>query len=168
LPSRHESTAGIERGNGPHRHHADDTAAAQATDSGRHHVIAPSSRRARQRHDGVRRSRHVSDPQPRAGGCRLEATHSVPPEIRTCDRRPGKLNAVLQTVPDKFGLPLRFAARNGAQRKLGRSSQDPDDRKRGDRHPSTVRAALAAYHVITATRSEPSTGCPLLRAKVGS
>jgi hypothetical protein len=116
----------------------------------------------------VRRSRHVSDPQPRAGGCRLEATHSVPPEIRTCDRRPGKLNAVLQTVPDKFGLPLRFAARNGAQRKLGRSSQDPDDRKRGDRHPSTVRAALAAYHVITATRSEPSTGCPLLRAKVGS
>jgi hypothetical protein len=77
----------------------------------------------------VRRSRHVSDPQPGARGCRLEATHSVPPEIRTCDRRPGKLNAVLQTVPTVRITPS-VAARNGAQRKLGRSPQYLDDRLR--------------------------------------
>ena len=71
-------------------------------------------RRARQRHDGGRRSRHVSDPQLRGWGpCRLEAAHSVPPEIRTCDRRPRQANAVLQTVPDKSGLPLRFTAQEG-------------------------------------------------------
>jgi hypothetical protein len=68
--------------------------------------MRPCKRRARQRHDGSGRSQHVSDPQRGAGGCRLEAAHSVPPEIRTCDRRPRQANAVLQTVPDKFGLPL--------------------------------------------------------------
>jgi len=74
--------------------------------------ITPSPRRARQRHDGGRRSRHVSDPQPGLGGaCRLEAAHSVPPETRTCDRRPAKLTQPCRPFPDKFGLPLRFAAR---------------------------------------------------------
>jgi hypothetical protein len=78
--------------------------------------IASSSRRARQRHDGGRRSRHVSDPQPGLGGaCRLEAAHSVPPEIRTCNRRPRQANAFPQTVPDKFGLLLRFASRTASR-----------------------------------------------------
>jgi hypothetical protein len=90
-----------------------------ATDSRRHRVIGPSPRRARQRHDGGRRSRHLSDPRPGAGGrCRLEAAHSVPPEVRTCDRRPRQANAVLQIVPDEFGLPLRFAARTTSRHRV--------------------------------------------------
>lgn len=103
----------------------------QATDSGRHHVIARQAFPARERPPAVG-----------LGAVGLGA--AVPPE---CDRRPRQANAVLQTVPDKFGLPLRFAAlplrfaaRNGAQRKLGRSPQYLDDRLRRDRHPSTVPA----------------------------
>jgi hypothetical protein len=110
----------------------------QATDSGRHHVIARQAFPARERPPAVG-----------LGAVGLGA--AVPPE---CDRRPRQANAVLQTVPDKFGLPLRFAAlplrfaaRNGAQRKLGRSPQYLDDRLRRDRHPSTVHAsARAASH----------------------
>jgi hypothetical protein len=84
---------------------------------------------ARQRHDGGRRSRHVSDPQPGAGGCRLEAAHSVLPEIRTCDRRPRQANAVLQTVPDKFGLPLGFAARTTSRHRVITTSSAPASRR---------------------------------------
>jgi hypothetical protein len=32
----------------------------------------------------------------------------VPPEIRTCDRRSGKLTQSCRPFPDKFGLPLRL------------------------------------------------------------
>jgi hypothetical protein len=35
----------------------------------------------------------------------------VPPEIRTCDRRPAKLTQSCRPFPDKFGLPLRCAVR---------------------------------------------------------
>jgi len=109
----------------------------QATDSGRHHVIARQAFPARERPPAVG-----------LGAVGLGA--AVPPE---CDRRPRQANAVLQTVPDKFGLPLRFAAlplrfaaRNGAQRKLGRSPQYLDDRLRRVRRPSTVPATSRRTH----------------------
>jgi hypothetical protein len=62
----------------------------QATDSGRHHVIARQAFPARERPPAVG-----------LGAVGLGA--AVPPE---CDRRPRQANAVLQTVPDKFGLPF--------------------------------------------------------------
>jgi len=49
-----------------HAHHYHD--ADRRPISGRHRVIAPSPRRARQRHDGGRRSQHLSDPQPKGLG----------------------------------------------------------------------------------------------------
>ena len=109
----------------------------QATDSERHHVIASSPRRARQRHDGGRRSRHVSDPQPRAGGCRLKAAHSVPPEIRTCDRRSGKLTQSCRPFRTSSDYP--FARHHHARHHLDR------DRRRAGREaaggPSGARPA---------------------------
>jgi hypothetical protein len=97
--------------------------------------ITPSPRRARQRHDGGRRSRHVSDPQPGLGGaCRLEAAHSVPPEIRKCDRRSAKLTQPCRPFPDKFGLPLRFAARHHAG--TSRRQRTGDGHRTGAAPPS--------------------------------
>jgi len=73
--------------------------------------ITPSPRRARQRHDGGRRSRHVSDPQPGLGGaCRLEAAHSVPPEIRTCDRRSAKLTQSCRPFRTSSDYPFGIAS----------------------------------------------------------
>ena len=119
-----------------------------ATDSERHRAITTSSTPASRR-----RQAFPAPERPPAKGLgavfRLEAAHSVPPEIKyghVTDGQ-GKLTQSLQTVPNKFGLtlrfaalPLRFAARNGAQRKLGRSPQYLDNRLRRDRHPSTVPA----------------------------
>ena len=111
-------------------------AAATAGFRGRHRIIAPLPRRARQRHDGGRLSRHVSDPQPGAGGCRLEATHSVPPEIRTCDRRPGKLNAVLQAVPTSSDYP--FGLLRGRHHVIASSPRDGRQAARLDANRASI------------------------------
>jgi hypothetical protein len=113
------------------------TITARTGAASRHRVITT--------HDGGRRPRHVNDPQPLAGGCsRLEAAHSVPPEIRTCDRRSGKLTQSCRPSRTISDYPLRFAARNEAQRKLGRSPQYLAERcggppsSDGHRQPSRI------------------------------
>jgi hypothetical protein len=142
----------------------------QATDSGRHHVIARQAFPARERPPAVG-----------LGAVGLGA--AVPPE---CDRRPRQANAVLQTVPDKFGLPLRFAAlplrfaaRNGAQRKLGRSprpiAEGPpsfDGPRRLSAHHATRQRQLRAIaasaffvldcHAATRRRIALSRACAVL------
>ena len=114
--------------------------------------ITPSPRRARQRHDGGRRSRHVSDPQPGLGGaCRLEAAHSVPPETRTCDRRPAKLTQPCRPFRDKFGLPLRCAART-APRHRAITTHDSGRQRADDDHARiiarSVRSSIATTGAV--------------------
>jgi hypothetical protein len=49
-----------------------------------------------------------------AGGTRLEAAHSVPPEIRTCDRRSGKLTQSCR--PFRTNLDYPFGLLWGTER----------------------------------------------------
>jgi hypothetical protein len=101
---------------------------------------------------GGRRSRHVSDPQPGLGGaCRLEAAHSVPPEIRTCDRRPAKLTQSCRPFRDKFGLPLRCAART-APRHRAITTHDSGRQRADDDHARiiarSVRSSIATTGAV--------------------
>jgi hypothetical protein len=98
-------------------------------------VIASSPRRARQRHDGGRRSRHVSDPQPGPGGW-LEAAHSVPPEIRTCDRRPRQANAVLQDRSGQVRITPSVCCEGGI---TSSRHQHDGDRRRDAAHTGSGR-----------------------------
>jgi hypothetical protein len=130
--------------------------------------ITPSPRRARQRHDGGRRSRHVSDPQPGLGGaCRLEAAHSVPPEIRKCDRRSAKLTQPCRPFPDKFGLPLRFAARTAPRHHHAGTSrrQRTGDGHRTGAAPPSRRGTGDGRQATAVGRpySAPDTGQPRQR-----
>jgi hypothetical protein len=95
----------------------------------------------------------LSEPPAWGWGCRLEAAHSVPPEIRTCDRRPAKLTQSCRPFRTSSDYPfgvLRGTERSDRRRIIGSCSDcipPPASPGRRWRHWAIVGDGCAALHI---------------------